>query len=54
MSNIVVFTKKDKYIDSNSINDVVKYVMDRSYNEKEGTLLSNAYGVNQLSTDYMI
>lgn len=28
--------------------------MDRSYNEKEGTLLSNAYGVNQLSTDYMI
>lgn len=35
MSNIVVFTKKDKYIDSNAISDVVKYVMEGSYIEKE-------------------
>ena len=53
MSNIVVFTKKDKYIDSNAISDVVKYVMEGSYIEKESIFLSNAYGVNQLSIDHM-
>lgn len=53
MSNITVFSRRDKYKDQEALNNVIKYIMRGSYEEGEG-FISYARGVNQLSIDSMI